>query len=97
MKNSHIRPTADSLNPFRDSTAGPVFLPIHRNRRLGYSVGEASVILKRFQWAMARTWHIASLKSHCLQSVYELQPGLQPYHSPHASPEPVTAMRARCR
>jgi hypothetical protein len=82
----------DSINCFRGFPPLAGLCSFAESERVGYSVEEAVAYLKRFHWAMRRTWHIL-ISRIAAEPVYELKMGYS-YHA-HLLAEQITQIRAR--
>ena len=85
-------PTDDPLNNFQGFPPLAGVCSFQDAARVGYGVDEAVTCLKRFHWAMRRTWHIL-ISRITSEPVYELKMGFS-YHS-HLLAEHITTLRAR--
>ena len=91
MKTKHSS-AIDSLNNFHGFPPLAGVCSFTEAERVGYSVEVAVGYLKRFHWAMRRTWHIL-VSRITAEPVYELKMGYS-YHA-HLLAEQVTDLRLR--
>lgn len=90
--NAKPTPAADPLNHFRGFPTLAGLCTFTEAERVGYGVEEAVGYLKRFQWAMRRTWHIL-ISRITAEPVYELKMGFS--HHAWLLTEQVTELRTR--
>jgi hypothetical protein len=84
--------TSDRLNDYHGFPSLAGICTFAEAERVGYGVEEAVGYLKRFHWAMRRTWHIL-ISRIAAEPVYELKMGYS-YHA-HLLAELVTDLRTR--